>query len=369
MNYLITAAGKGSRFLKCGIKPPKPLIKVFGIELLIWSLNSFNFKRGDSLYIVSLKRHKVKKRLENKIYFMFPYININWLEIEDILEGQLMTSIKAIKHFCIKGPVIIHNCDTFYNFDFDEVKTYLNKKDVFGVIPCFRADGQHWSFIKTSNNQSNLIIEVKEKVKISDNCSVGTYIFSSAENFLVLSNEYLNLIDIRKEKELYIAPLYQYALEKNNKVIMLNARNVKVYGTLDELLTSFSLSKHELIGENGLNGNQINTLVIDIDNTICKKDNNSCYSKAIPIKNVCNAIRKANSEGIYIVLFTSRNMRTFNGSIGLINKITSPVLLKWLSDNDIPYDEIYFGKPWGNSVSYIDDKFLNIEDFIQEFEN
>ena len=34
MNYLITAAGKGSRFLKDGIKPPKPLIKVFGNELL-----------------------------------------------------------------------------------------------------------------------------------------------------------------------------------------------------------------------------------------------------------------------------------------------------------------------------------------------
>ena len=61
-------------------------------------------------------------------------------------------------------------------------------------------------------------------------------------------------------------------------------------------------------------------------------------------------------------------MRTFKGSLGLINKITGPILLKWLSDNDIPYDEIYFGKPWGNAVSYIDDKNLSIEDFVKEYD-
>ena len=45
MNYLITAAGLGSRFLKESIKPPKPLIKVKGMELLLWSLKSFDFKK------------------------------------------------------------------------------------------------------------------------------------------------------------------------------------------------------------------------------------------------------------------------------------------------------------------------------------
>ena len=53
MNYLITAAGKGSRLIKKGIKPPKPLVIVNGIELLIWSLSSFNFSSGDKLYIVT----------------------------------------------------------------------------------------------------------------------------------------------------------------------------------------------------------------------------------------------------------------------------------------------------------------------------
>ncbi len=59
-------------------------------------------------------------------------------------------------------------------------------------------------------------------------------------------------------------------------------------------------------------------------------------------------------------------MRSFNGNIGLINKYTSKVLLAWLSENDIPYDEIYFGKPWGKEgLKYVDDKLLSINDFLK----
>ena len=40
-------------------------------------------------------------------------------------------------------------------------------------------------------------------------------------------------------------------------------------------------------------------------------------------------------------------MRSFNGNIGLINKHTSLTLNKWLLKHNIPFDELYFGKPWG----------------------
>ena len=56
MNYLITAAGQGSRLMSKGIKPPKPLVIIKGIELLIWSLSSFKFSSRDKLYIVTQKK-------------------------------------------------------------------------------------------------------------------------------------------------------------------------------------------------------------------------------------------------------------------------------------------------------------------------
>ena len=66
-------------------------------------------------------------------------------------------------------------------------------------------------------------------------------------------------------------------------------------------------------------------------------------------------------------MFTSRNIKTFKGSLGLINKITAPILLKWLNENKIPFDQIYYGKPWGNSVTYIDDKMDSIDNFIKTY--
>ena len=366
MNYLITAAGEGSRFLQKGIKPPKPLIKIYGNELLLWSLSTFNFNSKDKLFIVTQKSHQVREKLYKKLRIIYPNIKIFWLELERLLNGQLLTSLTAISHFKIKGKLIIHNCDSSFKYNNLEIDKLL-ESNIFGIIPCFEAKGNHWSFAKSSNSDKNSAIEVREKVRISNNCSVGTYIFSSSEKLLNLFEEYIKEYN-PKNKEQYIAPIYQFAIEKNMKVIISKANEVKIFGTPDELVKSFNVNMQEFIGENGFDAHQRKTLVVDIDNTLCKKDITQQYSEAIPITKVCDALRKADKLGAYIILFTSRNMRTFKGSIGLINKFTAPIILKWLSENKIPYDEIYFGKPWGNSLSYIDDKNISIENFIKEYE-
>tara|TARA_B100000575_G_C23054726_1_gene607146 strand:+ start:22 stop:1116 length:1095 start_codon:yes stop_codon:yes gene_type:complete len=360
MNYLITAAGLGSRFLKEGIKPPKPLIKVKGLELLLWSLQSFEFQRNDSLYIVTLKGDKVKKILLKKIKLIYPFIDINWLELNRCLNGQLLTSLEAINFFKIKGEILIHNCDTSYNFKYENVKDIL-KKDIFGIIPYFKSEGFNWSFIKIKNE---LIIEVKEKERISNNCSVGTYFFKDAKIFYNLANQYLKELKNHSLNEFYIAPFYEYAISKFLKIYPIKCNHVKIYGTCSELLNTFDISFNELLSENDFNGHQRKTIVVDIDGTFCGKPINGDYSKCKPIEKVCEKLRYENSIGTYIILYTSRNMRSFNGNIGLINKYTSTILNSWLLKNNIPYDELYFGKPWGKDLSYIDDKSLPIKNFL-----
>ena len=360
MNYLITAAGLGSRFLKERIKPPKPLIKVKGIELLLWSLKSFDFKSQDSLYIVTLKSDKVKEILLKKINFIYPHINIYWLELEKCLNGQLLTSLNAIKFFNIKGEILIHNCDTSYKLEYQKIKNIFDK-NFFGIIPYFNSEGQNWSFIEIKND---LITEVKEKERISNNCSVGTYLFKDSEKFYNLANQYLEEIKDDELNEFYIAPFYDYAISKTLKIYPIKCSHVMIYGTCSELLKTFDISFNELLSENDFNGHQRKTIVVDIDGTFCGKPVNGDYSKCKPIPEVCEKLRFENSVGTYIILYTSRNMRSFNGNIGLINKYTSSILTNWLSKNDNPYDELYFGKPWGKDLSYIDDKSLPIEKFI-----
>ena len=362
MNYLITAAGKGSRFLKAGIKPPKPLIKVFGIELLLWSLRSLDFKSNDNLFLVTFSEHKVKNRLEKKINLLYPNVNISWLDLETIPNGQLLTALQAIEILGIKGELIIHNCDTAYQTNFDLIKKLLNKKDTFGIIPCFTSEGDHWSFAKTSPNDPQIALEVREKKRISNNCSVGTYVLSSASEFHKLGKEYQSK-NLNSISEFFIAPVFQLAIEKLKIVNVVKTKNIKLFGTPKELQLSFGINYSELLGENNWRANQIKTLVVDIDKTLCETDKD--YSDSKPIIKVCNALKKAHYKGHYIILFTSRNMRSFQGSIGLINKFTAPILLDWLKRNEIPYDEIYYGKPWGNSVSYLDDKMISIDEFVE----
>lgn len=51
-------------------------------------------------------------------------------------------------------------------------------------------------------------------------------------------------------------------------------------------------------------------------------------------------------NGFYIVIFTARNMRTYKENIGKINIHTLPVIIDWLNENRVPYDEVIVGKPW-----------------------
>ena len=360
MNYLITAAGKGSRLISKGIKPPKPLVIVNGIELLIWSLSSFDFNSKDTLYVVTQKKDRVKECLLNKIKKIFPQVFIKWLELEEITNGQLLTTIKAIEFFSIKGKILIHNCDTSYKISHN---LEAIDSDYFGAIPYFFSEGENWSFLKTHNG-SDLISEVQEKKRISSKCSVGTYFFRESEELLKLSKKYLSSINKNANSELYISPIYDYAIKEGKNILAIKAENVKIFGTIEEICSSFDLEINEIKGENGFSGHQRKTLVVDIDKTICESPPANDYSKCKPIETFCSKLREENNKGTYIILYTSRNVRTFKGNIGLINKYTNTILIEWLNNNDIPFDEIYFNKPWGyGDLNYIDDKFLSIEEF------
>lgn len=109
------------------------------------------------------------------------------------------------------------------------------------------------------------------------------------------------------------------------------------------------------------------TLVMDIDGTICpikKKDQE--YIDVIPYKEIVEKMREYKAGGAKIILYTSRNMNTYKGNIGLINANTAKVLMKWLEKWEIPYDEILYGKPWpGHRGFYVDDRCVRPDEFLK----
>ena len=106
--------------------------------------------------------------------------------------------------------------------------------------------------------------------------------------------------------------------------------------------------------------------MVDIDGTLTCPSSCGKYIEHKPNDKVVKSLMEHHKNRYYIILHTARNMRSFNGNIGLINKHTLTDVTLWLKKHSIPYDEIHIGKPWGPNVAYIDDKSISIEDFIHE---
>lgn len=105
-------------------------------------------------------------------------------------------------------------------------------------------------------------------------------------------------------------------------------------------------------------------LVVDLDDTFSF---NVCadYARAAPNSEIICRLREYRSDGFEIVINTSRNMRTYEGNVGKINANTLPIIIKWLEENQVPYDEIYTGKPWcGTEGFYVDDKAVRPAEFV-----
>ena len=104
-------------------------------------------------------------------------------------------------------------------------------------------------------------------------------------------------------------------------------------------------------------------LIMDLDDTICRTFNGD-YENSEPNYDVIEKMKQYKNDGFDIVIQTSRNMRTYNGNIGMINIHTLPNIILWLNKNDVPFDEIIIGKPWcGYEGFYVDDKSIRPSEF------
>ena len=106
-------------------------------------------------------------------------------------------------------------------------------------------------------------------------------------------------------------------------------------------------------------------LVVDLDDTLTKNNPTLAYSDKEPNLPLIEKLWEYKSQGFEILIQTARNMRTYQGAIGKINANTLPVIIEWLKKHDVPYDEIYIGKPWcGTEGFYIDDRAVRPSEFL-----
>lgn len=232
MTIIITMAGLGSRFRKAGYTVPKYEIMAKGKTLFEWSMDSLlGYSDCVEKIIFIVRKEDEATRFIKEKCRNYDYGEIDIIEINQLTDGQATTAMLGIDKCDRESPVLIYNIDTY--IEPYELKTENLNGD--GHIPCFHAEGTHWSFVKLNDN--NQVLEVKEKERISDNCSLGAYFFSSANLYRQIYTEYYK-DNLRMEKnEKYIAPLYNYMITRGLAVTMsiVDEKKVHVLGTPEEL--------------------------------------------------------------------------------------------------------------------------------------
>ena len=107
-------------------------------------------------------------------------------------------------------------------------------------------------------------------------------------------------------------------------------------------------------------------LVVDLDGTITREELGGTYTDKQPDIELVARLREYKELGFEIIIYTARNMRTFENSIGKINAHTLPIIIDWLRRHDIPFDEVHVGKPWcGTEGFYVDDRAIRPSEFVR----
>lgn len=112
-------------------------------------------------------------------------------------------------------------------------------------------------------------------------------------------------------------------------------------------------------------------ICIDLDGVICQlKKEGETYENLQPVNGAPESLKELKAAGHYVIINTARHMKTCQGNLGMVTAKISLVTLKWLEKYEIPYDEIYFGKP--HADVYIDDnayRFNNWDEISSSGDN
>lgn len=232
MTIIITMAGLGSRFRKAGYNCPKYMIEAKGKTLFEWSMDSLlDYNTHADKYVFVVRKEDESEDFIREQCKKYGIQNIDVVGIDYLTDGQATTCMLAIPYCKPNNAIMVYNIDTYvepYEMKYEDISGD-------GHIPCFHAAGEHWSFVKLDDN--GRAVEVREKQRISDNCTLGAYYFSSANLYKKLYDEYYSDESHMEKNEKYIAPLYNFMIQKGMPVTIsiVDANKVHVLGTPEEL--------------------------------------------------------------------------------------------------------------------------------------
>lgn len=352
MIIIIPLGGIGERFKQNGYKKPKAIIKILGKPILYYLLENLNMEKIDFVCIPYNNEYS-EYNLEEQLKKDFPNIRFLFHKLYNNTEGAAETINIALKNFtCEDKPLLCLDGDNFYTID---------------IVDLWNGENRIMTFEDTNNNpiysyiriEQQKVVDIFEKEKISNYACTGAYGFNSYKQLLKYTQIILDN-KIKQKNEYYTSTVIKQML-KDDIIFdysVINSENYHCLGTPFQLKLFYNyFSKKQ----------QSKSLRIcfDLDNTLVSfpvvKDD---YTTVKPILKNIQFLKNLKLMNHTIIIYTARRMKTHNGNVGKILYDVGKITFDTLERFDIPFDEIYFGKPQADI--YIDDLALNCFDNMEK---
>jgi len=284
-------------FIEAGYLTPKPLINLLGDSIIKKMISFLKLKEYDKLFIVynkELEEYNFVPYIKNN----FPDLNIEFVSLIRNKEKNRESVENAFKEIK-KESCILLNYYTFYYEDIlEKFRVRENKNFIFCLNENLTRYGAlGFSKIETLISLLNLEIDISDIEAISSK---------------IIINDYFNVFSV--------SDLLSYKDRKENFI------KKRFCFDLDNTLVTYPKIKGD-------------------------------YSTVEPIVKNIEYLRFLKESGHHIIIYTARKMTTHGGNIGKIFADVGKTTLDTLEKFEIPFDEIFFGKP--NADFYIDDLAIN----------
>lgn len=228
LNVLIPMAGAGSRFQQKGYSFPKPLIDIRGKPMINVVVENLNVD-ANFIFVVR-KEHREKYNLDVLLNLVAP--NCKIIETDGVTEGAACTTLLAKDLINTNNPLLIANSDQYIHWNSNDFFYKMNEQNVDGAILCFESTHPRWSYIK--RDSEGFVSEVKEKVVISNEATVGIYYWRSGAEYVKYAEDMIQK-NIRVNGEFYVCPVFNEAINDKKKIKPFTVDKMYGLGTPEDL--------------------------------------------------------------------------------------------------------------------------------------
>lgn len=210
LHVVIPMAGSGQRFREAGYDTPKPFIDVNGQPMIAHVLANLACPGAHDTIIARKEDEALLKNLQRQHSF-------DTVLLEKPTDGAARTVLTARERIVSDEPLLIANADQLVEGGIEDFVEDCARRALDGLIMTFPEPSRDpkWSYVRLGAD--GLVAETKEKVALSDQATVGIYLFAKGRRFIEAATEMI-AADDRTRGEFYLCPVYNYLIRNGLKI-------------------------------------------------------------------------------------------------------------------------------------------------------